>query len=1373
MFPFTRQLSQQPLPNSVLRACPVAYRHTAVRYLLPHVLGVGLLTACVLPIACLLAPLGHAAGSGDAGSGDAGEVDYAREIRPVLSQFCFKCHGPDEQARQGGLRLDIREQALVGGDSGRPAIDLQSVGSSELLRRIRSQDPDEVMPPPHTKQTLSDEQLRRLSVWVEQGAAYVDHWAFQPATTVLPPAANAAPAAGAATHSRNAIDAFVAAAAARRGFELEGPADAGTWLRRASLDLTGLPPSYEDVVAFRAEERPDARERAVDRLLSSPAFGERWTRRWLDLARYADTNGYEKDRPRSIWPYRDWVIRAINDDLPLDAFAIQQLAGDLLPAATPDAIVATGFHRNTMINEEGGIDPLEYRFYAMVDRVNTTGTIWLGMTVGCAQCHDHKYDPFSQRDYYAMMALLNDTEEPEFEVPDQEILATQRRIDEEIQQRLAARADAFPLHPDDLRWVPANVQAVQSLSGVQWSRRAAGAFLSQAVPAGVDVDTTRVVLEVDEAPGHRTLVAVRLRAVSSASEPGDAPATPKQPQPLGWSDSGNFVITHASLDLVENGTEDTTQQPKNGTQSLHGAESVRKLKLAAADATYSQAGYPAAGSLDATPRSGWAVDGRGEQVCEITWTLAEPHELGAEAIGRFQLSLEQQFGGRHLLRGFEIELGVASVTGDALATSRTRHLEERYRQWLLEQSGRAVAWRMESPARTQANEARLLPQPDGSLLAIGDITKRDWYALELPELRAGTRAIMLEALPDPLLPRRGPGRTYYEGPIGDFFLSEVTLQDNQERPVAIADAVVDFAAAGREAALALDGNPLTGWAIDGGQGQPHRMILRLAEPLTGSQTLTLTLLFERYYASPMGRLRIWSTTEPVDVQHARWTPETQNAWFAAGAISATGDTSELRELFLSHAPELAGVNADIQQRRQARPRLPTTLVMQPRPTGFSRTTFRYHRGEFLNPREVVEPAGPAFLRETLPTAPSNRLELAQWLMHPRHPLTSRVLANRYWANLFGRGLVATEEDFGFQGAFPSDPLLLDWLATELVGQRFSTGLTPAVERASSPASGGSAGETLDSQELMWSFKRWVRQVVLSETYGRSGTVPPALLAADPGNESWARGSRRRLEGEQLRDAALSAAGLLTRQIGGPSVYPPQSAAITTEGTYGGLNWPTSSGADRYRRGLYTFAKRTAPFAMLQTFDAPSGESCVARRESTDTPLQALVVLNDEALLEAAQELGRLAVIASNTHSGVLGGSPAQTGRGSGRQATSADQHPQERAISGGSISDKQSALPVAEERPQGGRAELERSAHETVQFLFARILLREPSEIEAATLLAYYQQQYQALLADRPAAVQLTHPALRAAAVEVLAAGAAGTLAARVLLNTDEFINRN
>ena len=867
--------------------------------------------------------------------------DFTREVRPLLAKFCFKCHGPDEKTRKAKFRLDVSGQ----------------VEKSELVERITSNDPDTMMPPPSTKMALSAEQKNVLKQWMATGARYESHWSFKPLRT------DGAPKVADAKWSKSPIDQFVLARLEKEGLKPSPPADRYTLIRRVSLDLIGLPPTPDEVDAFINDTAADAYDRLVDRLLASKHYGERWARRWLDLARYADTNGYEKDRPRVIWPYRDWVIRAINDDMPFDQFTIEQLAGDMLPNPTPDQIIATGFHRNTMMNEEGGIDPLEFRYYAVVDRVNTTGTTWLGLTVGCAQCHSHKYDPISQREYYQMLAFFNNADEPDYGVPD--------------------------------------------------------------------------------------------------------PAIAKRREEIG--------------------------------------EKIAKLQTA----------------------------------CE----------------GRFP-------GG-----------------ADAL--------DKAFAAWAERESAKQVPWIVLRPAGTNSNMALLDVSLDDSVLASGDQTKSDVYSLNFNQTIDGVTAMRLEVLPHDSLPDHGPGRVYYEGRKGDFFLSELTVQVDG-KPAKLKGASENNPKV--PASAAIDGNPATGWSTGGDVAKPHEAVFRFAQPVNFRGDVTLTMLFERYYASGLGRFRIAVTTDKRQAEATRHGATIEAILAKAVADRTADEHSQLRRRFLEVAPELAATHKEIAALSAAMPNYTTTLVLKERPVGKTRPTHIHHRGEFLQPRERVEPGVPQALPPLAADLPRNRLGLAHWLVSPDNPLTARVVMNRQWQALFGRGLVRTTEDLGLQGEQPTHPELLDWLAREFVKQG-------------------------------WSLKKMHRMIVTSATYRQSSRLTPELLKHDPDNKLLARGPRVRLEAEMIRDSLLRVSGLLSPKRGGPSVFPPQPASVSTEGVYGPLAWKVSAGEDRYRRGLYTFLKRSIPYAMFATFDGVTGETCQARREISNTPLQALTMLNDLVVIETAQKLG--------------------------------------------------------------------------------------------------------------------------------------------------------
>ena len=901
----------------------------------------------------------------------AGGPDFNRDIRPILSQNCFQCHGVDEKSRKGGLRLDRRETSLKPAKSGEPAIVPGRPEASELLKRIAGVNPEEVMPPPSANKVLTAEEKVKLRQWIAAGANYAPHWAFvtpqRPAVPVV---------VDAVFPVRGAIDAFVLAAMQKQGLAPSPEASRMTLCRRLFLDLTGLPPSPEEADAFAGDATPDAVEKLVDRLIATPQYGERWARRWLDLARYADTNGYEQDSNRTIWPYRDWVVRAINANLPFDRFTAVQIAGDLLPGAGQDDIVATGFHRNSMLNEEAGIDPLEYRFHSMTDRVSTTGTTWLGLTLGCAQCHSHKYDPIEHSEYYKLMAFLDNADEPRHEIVNDALREKKRQATE----RIAALEAALPG-----RW-----------------------------------------------PG------------------------------LG-SD----------------------------------AESDLKAKFAA-------------------------------------WEAAE----------------------------------------------RTK----------------AAHWTIVRPSEMKSSMPELAVQANGAVLAAGDITKSDAYQMKFPVRQKAVTAIRLEVLPHESLPEGGPGMTYYEdiGKRGDFFLSEITVT-NAGRPAKIAAASQSFAAGNSTAATAIDGDMSSGWSIHGGQGKPHAAVFRFEFPQDLNGDFSVTMMFEATFACALGHFRV-SVTSDAEAEARGLTADLEAALLKPDPERTEEERRGLRLRFFEKAPELTEAVAELKIARDAIPRGHTTLVRKERPASIPRKTFVRHRGEWLQPKERVVAGVPAFLPALPPDAPGNRLGFARWLVAPANPLTARVTVNRQWQAFFGRGLVRTTEDFGYQGESPTHPELLDWLACEFM-QPSAAGVAP------------------------WDMKALHRMIVLSSTYRQSARAAPGAQERDPSNVWLSRGPQFRLDAEIIRDSALKAAGLLSSKMGGPGVYPPQPVGVT-EVAYGAKKWLESTGEDRYRRSLYTFMKRAAPFAMFSAFDGPTGYTCVARREISSSPQQALTLLNDTMLIEAAQAMGR-------------------------------------------------------------------------------------------------------------------------------------------------------
>jgi hypothetical protein len=1113
----------------------------------------------------LLASVASAAGIDAPGKAAlaAAAPDFAREVRPVLASHCFKCHGQDEGSRKAGLRLDLRENATKPAKSDAVAIVPGKPDQSELVRRIFTADEDDLMPPPAAKNPLAPEEKALLKRWIAAGAEYRPHWAFLAPKQAPPPKVHDR------SWPRNAIDYFVLARLEQEGLKPSPRADKYTLVRRLYLDLTGLPPTPAEAEAFARNPSPAAYDKLVDRLLASPHYGERWARRWLDLARYADTNGYEKDRQRSIWPWRDWVIQALNADLPFDEFTVEQLAGDLLPNATRDQIIATGFNRNSMLNEEGGVDPLEYRFLAMVDRVQVTSTTWLGLTMNCAQCHTHKYDPIQHTEYYRFMACLDNAIEPTYPVVEPAVAGERRKIQARIDALEAALPDQFPLEGRPAWRVPAEAEFA-SPNGAQ------AEFLTDGSIRVSGPNPERDTYALQFALTPQRITHVQVEAIPDDQNGKGGP---------GRADNGNFVLSQLEMEVAAT-NHDGAPCP---------------VKFAGAQADFAQTGFPPEHAIDGKRDTGWAIDGPGGTTKHrhAIFTLAEPLVLPGPAT--VTVRLVQTFGNHHTLGRFRVSFGEESPVAGPATERRLARRDQRCVQWLESQLPAVADWRSLRPVGATSTAPILTIQADDSVLCTGDFTKSDTYTVKFHAPPAGLQALRLEMLPDERLPGGGPGAVYYEGQAGDFWLSTVRVKADGQTLV-LTNATDSYADGDNNAAKTLDDDPQTGWSIRGGQGKTCNAVFQFTRSLTATNELELDLTCEKYYAAGLGRFRVWVTTnanarasqledKALEVLTRYREPGRLESVFAKSGNAS--DRQVLLRDFAEFSPDFAAPRGEIEKLRATLPKFATTLVMQERPPGQARKTFVHHRGEFLQTEAEVVPGVPAFLPPLPTNAPRNRLALAKWLVSPANPLTGRVIMNRQWEALFGRGLVRTTGDFGYQGDLPSHPELLDWLAVEFVKQG-------------------------------WSQKKMLRLLVRSATYQQSSVLTPDLLERDPQNILLARGPRFRLDAEMVRDSALVASGLLSEKIGGPSVFPPQPPGVSSEGAYGPLDWNTSTGPDRYRRGLYTFAKRTAPYAMTATFDGPSGEVCLARRERSDTPLQALTSLNDTVFLECARALGRLA-----------------------------------------------------------------------------------------------------------------------------------------------------
>ncbi|XZE53306.1 DUF1553 domain-containing protein [Planctomycetaceae bacterium SH139] len=1052
-------------------------------------------------------------------------VDFNADIRPLLSGSCFTCHGPDENTREAGLRLDTQAGATAD-MGGYAAIAPGSPEASELLNRLTTDDADLQMPPAGHGKRLSPAEIETIERWIHQGANYETHWSY------LPPEKSPLPEVDNQAWSQHPIDRFVLARLKAAGLSPSARADRLTLARRVSLALTGLPPTPEQVATFVNDPRPAAYEIYVDSLLASPAYGERWARVWLDLARYADSAGYADDPERTIWAYRDYVIASLNANKPFDQFTIEQIAGDLLENPSEEQLVATAFHRNTMTNNEGGTNDEQFRNEAVIDRVNTTMAVWMGTTIACAQCHTHKYDPITQHEYFQFFDFFNQSpdadrrdESPRLELysPEQRNQQTELKqaianLQTELQQQTPALDAALDDWLTTLRtppeWqtlLPAHAELLPMPSGDPEH--------SDAEPTGATHK-----LEISEA-GDVQLVGERpQQAIYELSIPVTQAATATALQlEINPAQTTNFVLSRVSLRW-----EPSDEQPISGRyirvelpgsgKFLHLAEvevfSNGDNVAPAGKATQSSTGYsaPAARANDGDTNGDFTAG-------SVTHTNQEDSPW------------------------WEVDLGQAQPIDKISLWNRTdggKQISDRLRGYHVQilDADRNVVW---TSAEIKADTAELSPEP------------------EIAHEVSGARPIVLAA-----------------------------ANANYSQPSFPAEAVLQGLASNEKTA----GN--TGWAIGGKTGNSHQLVLSFQSPVElGEGQLVLRLEQVSVHTQHLlTHFRLALTNNQSVTRWAQLPTELRPLIGKSELVAAERDRL---------AQHFRGVTEMLAEPRAELKRLETELaaikphtsvpVMRELPADRRRTTRLQVRGNYQSLAEEATAGVPAAFHPLPADAPRNRLGLARWLISPQNPLTARVIVNRHWEQLFGTGLVETSEEFGSQGEPPSHPLLLDWLAVDLVDHG-------------------------------WDLKRLLKQSVMSATYCQSSHVTPDLLEADPDNRLFARGPRFRISAEMVRDQALHVADLLSPRLLGPPVRPPQPNLGLSAAFGSATDWKTSAGEDRYRRGIYTTWRRSNPYPSMATFDAPNREVCTLRRSRTNTPLQALVTLNDPVYVEAAQALAR-------------------------------------------------------------------------------------------------------------------------------------------------------
>ena len=941
------------------------------------------------------------------------KVNFDRDIRPILSDKCYFCHGPDAKERKADLRLDnedsAKESAIV---AGKP-------DESELITRVFSDDPDMCMPPPTSKLSLNDAEKRKLRAWVAQGAEYSQHWAF------VAPRAAALPDVKLSDWCKNEVDRWVLSQLERYGKRPSAEADRETLIRRVTLDLTGLPPTLAEIDVFVADQGADAYERLVDRLLQSERYGERMAVEWLDVARYADTYGYQNDRYRAMWPWRDWVVQAFNKNLPYDQFITWQIAGDLLPNATREQILATAFNRNHRQTNEGGSVEEEFRAEYVADRVNTFGAAFLGLTLECCRCHDHKYDPLLQRDYYQLASFFNSIDESGL---------------------YSHFTDATPTPTLQL----STAQQVAELESLRQQVIQQGSKLSELAASKFDAIKewrTNLPRSADGSIAKLASDSINLNLI------GD--------YPLEALDGGK-VVNRAKAELKGS----TSENPKIDLGKVGN-------------------GMLLSGEDNVSFKTGGEFTRN--QPFTISLWLNAPREFDRAVI--FHRSQAWTDSGS---RGYEllVENGRLSVglihfyPGNAIRVVAKEKLP--INQW----KQVAVTY-------------------DGSSRAGGVTLYLDGQAIECEVIRD----CLTKNMHDPGVKDLAVGQRFRDVGFKDGRVDEFKVFDRD----------------------------LTSLEI----------------------------------------LQLFASDNQASVNVESLSDEAFNSFYLRTQdVECKQEVTKLRQL----RDRFSELNDPIQE------------IMVMRETS-PRATYVLARGAYDAPLDAVQRDTPKSMLQMKADWPKNRLGLANWLVDPDHPLTARVAVNRFWQATFGVGLVSTAEDFGLQGAAPSNVELLDWLSNHFVHSG-------------------------------WNVKQLIKLIVTSATYCQQSNPTKELLRDDPENRLLARGPSHRLSAEMIRDLALTSSGLLVDTIGGPPVKPYQPEGLWEEKS--GEKYTRDEGEGSHRRSLYTFWKRTSPPPSMMSFDATSREVCIVRRQSTLTPLQMLVLLNDPQYVEGARALAERALKQSTT-----------------------------------------------------------------------------------------------------------------------------------------------
>lgn len=964
------------------------------------------------------------------------KLDFNFHIRPLLVDRCYQCHGPDDNTREAGFRLDQEAAAFAPlKESGGRAFVKGSLGKSVAWQRIISNNPDLQMPPPSSHLSLSPHEKALLAKWIEEGAEWKEHWAF------IPPQKQETPAVEGGS-TENFIDHFILAKLTENDLSPAPSADKERLIRRLSMDLTGLPPSIAEIDAFLADDAPDAYEKLVDRLLLTDAYAERMAMEWLDVARFGDTQGLHLDAERYNWPWRDWVIKAFKENIGYDDFITWQIAGDLLPNASREQKLATAFNRHHPTSAEGGIVNEEYRQKYVQDRTNTVATAFLGLTMECATCHDHKFDPISQQEYYEMSAFFNNIKEIG--------LVSEYRV---------SKDGKGPVH-------------------------AAGPVLLLPEPeVEVMIDSLSDAIEAIRAQQQEIaseLAATKAYLTALAAEPIQAPL------PM-----ASFSFESIQAHSMKYGVVHRIQNNIPIDKMVDGNQQA-----------------VACGQPEVVPG-------------KVGNALRSPKEIDLiflKDVGSFEMH-ESFSAGAWFSTEKENEnqtiMGNGGETGSA------------WRGWDLY---------LDTLSRPSIKLTSIWPHNYIQITADISVPKEEWHHLFFTydgSAKASGLALYLDG-------KKLNTTINYDNLYGTIVRGFVRGKEWKSRPIMVF----------RSGRFYTGENGVFKGSID-----EVKLFNEWLSPLEVAAMVTSE--------SPDLSLKLPTNEEYLGHYLHRRDPTFQ----------------KLQD-------RLQGLLA---QRLAVMKEVPEIMVMEEMPT--PRKTYVLSRGQYDAPTAEVFPATPRQVLAFPEELPRNRLGLVNWLVDDENPLTARVAVNRYWQMIFGQGIVDTPHDFGTQGALPSHPALLDQLALYFV----------------------------DSD---WNVRDLIKTMVLSATYRRSSVATASHLQKDPKNTFLARGPSYRLQAEMIRDNALVASGLLTRKVGGPSVKPYQPEGIWDFGGLVSGRYQEDSEENLYRRSLYTYIRRTSPHPAMVAFDGPNRLVCTVKRENTNTPLQALVLLNDPQFVEAARVLAQ-------------------------------------------------------------------------------------------------------------------------------------------------------